>query len=30
MNSIRDKLHKNKAIITKADKGNSIIVVYQK
>jgi len=28
MNSIRDKLHKNKALITKADKGSSIIIVY--
>ena len=29
MNSIRDKLHKNKALITKANKGNSIIIVYR-
>jgi hypothetical protein len=29
MNSIRDKLRKNKALIAKADKGNSIIIVYR-
>ena len=29
MNSIRDKLRKNKALIAKADKGNSIIIVYE-
>ena len=29
MNSIKDKLRKNKALITKADKGSSLIIVYQ-
>jgi len=29
LNSIKDKLRKNKALITKADKGSSIIIVYQ-
>jgi len=29
MNSIRDKVRNNKTLITKADKGSSIIIVYQ-
>ena len=29
MNSIKDKLHENKALIKKADKGSSLIIVYQ-
>jgi len=28
-NSIKDKLSRNKALITTADKGSSIIIVYQ-
>ena len=29
MNSIKDNLHKNKATITKANKGSSLIIIYQ-
>ena len=29
MNLIKDKLPKNKALITKADKGSSLIIIYQ-
>jgi len=29
LNSIKDKLRRNKTLITKADKGSSTIIVYQ-
>ena len=28
INQIKDKLHKNKAMVTKGDKGSSIVVIY--
>ena len=30
LNLIKDKLLRNKALITKADKGSSIVIIYQK
>ena len=29
LNQIKDKLHENKALITKADKGNSVVIIYK-
>ena len=29
LNQIKEKLHENKAIITKADKGNSVVIIYE-